>query len=230
MIDLSRSIITVALGTWDVDPVAEFSAGQFVKLGADGKVTAVTAVTDRPIGIAKWNKLSGVSMAVPVINEIVVLSGTTPSNLAHGSLESGSVRVTSYDGATVYVEGTDYTVNYVNGQVARIDTGSIPDGATVLVSYRYYATDVELDQLYGRNWMNTLDDTMHVGKITVIQDFAVVYTDQYDTTVGYTVGGDLYITANGRVTSNNAGGSATKVGICVKVPTVDDPFLGIQIG
>jgi hypothetical protein len=229
MIDLSRSIITVALGTWDVSPTAEFSAGQFVKLGSDGKVTHITARTDKPIGIAKWNKLPGASMAVPVINETIVLTGTTPANLTHGSLETGSERVTNLAGTAVYVKDTDYTINYTNGQIARVGNGNIPNGATVLVSYRYYASDVELDQLYGRNWMNTLDDTMLVGKITVIQDFAVIYTDQYDTTVGYTVGDDLYITDNGRVTSDSSG-EATRVGICVKVPTVDDPYLGIQIG
>jgi len=229
MIDLSRSVITVALGTWDVSPTAEFAAGQFVKLGADGKVTNITAKTDAPLGIAKWNKINGNSMMVPVIGETVVLSGTTASNLAHGSVENGSVRVTSLDGATVYEETTDYTVNYANGQITRVGAGGIPNGATVLVSYRYAAADVELDLLYGRNWMNTLDDTMQVGKITVIQDFAVVYSDQYDSAQGYTVGGNLYITANGRITSDNSGG-ATKVGICVKVPTVDDPYLGIQIG
>jgi hypothetical protein len=229
MIDLSRSVITVALGTWDVSPTAEFAAGQFVKLGADGKVTNITAKTDVPLGIAKWNKINGNSMRVPVIGEAIVLSGTTAVNLAHGSVENGSVRVTSYDGATVYAETTDYTVNYANGQITRVGGGTIPDGATVLVSYRYAASDVELDLLYGKNWMNTLDDTMQVGKITVIQDFAVVYSDQYDSAQGYTVGGSLYLTANGRVTSDSSGG-ATKVGICVKVPTIDDPYLGIQIG
>ncbi len=47
------------------------------------------------------------------------------------------VVVTSADGATTYVLGTDYTVDQVEGVVTRLAAGSIATGAAVKVSFTY---------------------------------------------------------------------------------------------
>lgn len=45
--------------------------------------------------------------------------------------------VTSEDGLTTYVRGTDYSIDYVSGVMTRLTGGAIPSGATVKVSYDY---------------------------------------------------------------------------------------------
>lgn len=225
MIDYSRSVITVALGVWKVDPNAQFEAGQFVKLNAGGEVTNITGATDVPFGMAKWNKHQVLTTAV--VGEQIALYQNEDALLKYGSIVSGTERVTNLDGTVVYVKDTDYTINYTNGAMRRIGTGAIAEGQTVVVSYTRNLTQDDYDLLYGRNFMNLVDDTVGPGLITVIQDFAIVYTDQYDTTVAYVPGDELRLMNNGKVTK---GGAGTVVGVCVKAPTPDDPYLGIKIG
>lgn len=225
MIDYSRSVITVALGVWKADPNAQFEAGQFVKLNAAGEVTNITSENDTPFGIAKWNKHQVLTTAV--VGEQVALYTDEDALLKYGSIVSGTERVTNLTGTTVYEKDVDYTINYTNGAMRRIDGGGIAEGQTVVVNYTRNLTGNDYDLLYGRNFMNLVDDTVGPGMITVIQDFAIVYTDQYDTTKAYVPGDVLRLTADGKVTN---AGNGTVVGVCVKSPTPEDPYLGIKIG
>jgi hypothetical protein len=68
----------------------------------------------------------------------VALNGTTPTSLPGllgFGVAPGTVAVVDPSGSPTYTEGTDYSVDYPNGTVARIATGSIPDGATESVTY-----------------------------------------------------------------------------------------------
>lgn len=56
--------------------------------------------------------------------------------VAHPGLVDAPV-VKSQDGATTYVEDTDYTVERITGTITRIDGGAIAAGAAVKVSYQY---------------------------------------------------------------------------------------------
>lgn len=224
MLDYSRLAVTVNLGTRDVAPNAEFEAGAIVALDSNGAVVKADGAT--PLGVAKWNRtliLSGV-----IIDEEIVLEGTNPANLKHPLLKSGSVKVTNTARNVIYEEGTDYSVNYTNGQITRIDTGSIPSGATVLVSYTYQLSEIETKVIRGTNYVNTTDDTLGSGKITVIENWAEIYTDQFDTSKTYTPGQQLYVGVGemaGRFTTDNASGKP--YGIVYKAPTPDDPYLGV---
>jgi len=227
MIDLTRSVFTVNLGIRDVDPNAQILQGQIVALDTEGRITLADGVD--AYGVAKWNKAD--TFYSPVVDESIQLNGTTPSNLDHANIKSGSVRVTSSDGSTVYAETTDYTVNYTNGQITRVGAGNIPDGATVLVTYSYQMTEYELKVIRGTNYQNATDDTLGSGKMTVAQDFFEIYTDQYDTSQGYTPGDVLYVGSGataGLFTTDNASGKA--YGIVVKAPSASDPLLGVQVG
>ena len=55
--------------------------------------------------------------------------------LPYGNLSN--VTVTSDPTGTTYTLGTDYSVDVANGTIARIASGAIPQGATVLVAYSY---------------------------------------------------------------------------------------------
>ncbi len=218
MLDLTRSVITVNLGIRDVDPTATFEAGSVAQLSEDGKLTVATSSA---FGVFKWNKTSAIYGRV--VDEAVTLTGTVPSSLEKANLVAGSVKVTNSTGTIVYAD-TDYTVNTTNGTIARTGDSSIPDGATVKVSYTYNLTTEEI-KTRGTNYMNSFDDTAGHGKMTVITGYAELYTDQFDTSKSYTIGAQLYVN-NGVFTTEDTGVAFGKV---ISVPTASDPFLGVQI-
>lgn len=78
----------------------------------------------------------------PKIVQNVNLPVEIPQNLRFKPIVQGSVIVTvSNLGSalqTPYVEGTDYNVDYTNGTINRIATGSITDNQLVKVTYRCY--------------------------------------------------------------------------------------------
>jgi len=66
--------------------------------------------------------------------ESFVLAATTSSNFLYASIVKGSVRVrstylSSDSGSIVYKEGTDYTIDYRNGTIARTVNSRIPNYA-----------------------------------------------------------------------------------------------------
>jgi len=220
MLDLTRSAITVALGVWEVDSASQFEAGAALALNSSGKLEVATDGSDF-FGVAKWNKTSATTGVI--VDEVIVLTGTNNVALKHADLVSGSVRVTNLAGTVEYTITTDYTVNTTNGTIARVSGGSIADGQSVKVSYRYNKTAKEME-IDGRNYMNLMDDTLGSGRMTLIQDYAVLYTDQYDTSKGYT-SGDALTVANGRF--KPATGTDKVVAKVVKAPSASDPVLGL---
>ena len=91
----------------------------------------------------------GPSVGYRTATETVTLSDTTPVTLRHRGINLSEGFVVSGTGGTVY-ESTDFTLTVQAGAdgdvsqtadntatIARTDTGTIPNGATVYVSYRY---------------------------------------------------------------------------------------------
>jgi hypothetical protein len=116
----------------------------------------------------------------------VTLTGTSWRALAHANLVPNTV-VAAADQAlnTVYIEGTDYVVDYEEGKVKRVAGTAIPDGASVYIWYFYYTvhvrdTDYQLD--YGSGRLSRIDGGS-------IADGSTVYVD-YTTSAG-TVTDDL---------------------------------------
>lgn len=225
MLDLSRSAITVALGTWEVAPAATFEAGAAVALDASGQV-GVAADGATFFGVAKWNKTTALTAAI--VAEQVILTAFALSNLKHAGLVSATERVTNLAGTVLYVKDTDYEISYTNGTINRKSGGAIPDGATVLVSYRYTLTTEELVYA-GRNYMNLLDDTLGSGRITVIQDYAILYTDQYDTSKAYATSGATSLLTVDTGKFRPATGVEVVVAKVIAVPTASDQLLGIML-
>jgi len=226
-IDLSRSAITVALGTRTVDPNASFEAGAIVAIQADG--TIIESDGEAAFGVAKWNK--ALTQNGVIADEPVVLEGTTVTALKHGNIVAASVKVANAAG-TPYTVTTDYVIDSAaNGTLHRVALGGIADGETVYVSYSYQLSEYELKTLRGTNYMNLVDDTQGSGKMTVIQNFAELYTDQYDPSQVYTVGAQLYVGESpmqGKFTPDNGSGNA--YGKVYKAPTASDPYLGVILG
>ena len=75
-----------------------------------------------------------------VSNEAVVFDAKGAASLKHGGVSALVLK--NAESSTNYVEGTDYTLNPITGELARIEGGSLPVEATVTAGYDY--ADVSL--------------------------------------------------------------------------------------
>ncbi len=229
-LDLGRCQINQALGTYVADPTNSFRMGMLVMRNSSGLVVPSDG-TD-VLGTAKWNHTTALFAAIT--DEQVVLTGTTPSNLAHALVSNLRVASAAQGGGTVYANPADYSENDTNGTITRNGAGAIASGQTVFVSYTFQIAQSDLVQLLGQNFWNNVDEVSQAdGRITVITDATLLFTSQYDTSVNYSVtgaGSDLYASTTvgkaGLYTSSSAGG-AKFVGRVFQVPSASDPFLGV---
>jgi len=209
---------------------ADFLAGMLVDLNATGEV--IRSVGVAPFGWTKYNKSN--SFFAPVIGEYIQLVGAVATNLAHAGLRSAAgalLGVRVYDIAgTVFTEGVNYAISYVNGTVTRVGAG-IPSGGFVFVDYQYALTSQELMDRGGNFW-NMLDDvTVQSGKVSVISGpGSIVYTTAFDAHQTYDINDLLTAGTTAEVLEGyvTIGGAGLAVGRVVQVPTPDDPFLGIK--
>lgn len=234
---LSRCRIPTDLGVFTAYANATFRQGQLVSLNASGEVVLCTGLNF--FGVAKWTKDVGSGYAVAV-DEPVVLSGVVVTSLARGSILGTSVlnntikvSLTAGGAALTVGAGNDYVVDSLtNGTLHRDAAGTIPDGATVFVSYTYALTSADLD-FQGRNFWNLQDDvSIQGGRIAVISNSATLFSTEYVTDRQYQVNDLLYAGQTdaedqGRVTNLNTEGD--EIGRCIQVPTATDPYLGWEL-
>jgi flagellar hook-associated protein 3 FlgL len=69
-----------------------------------------------------------------ISDEPVTLPDSGWTDLTNGKLEMGSVTVRG-SSSQVYVEGTDYEIDYTAGRIRRLTTGEIPAGDACQISY-----------------------------------------------------------------------------------------------
>lgn len=225
MIDKNRSRVRFR-PFYKVDPTSEWEEGQIATLVSSAGQTLVKRYEagsgEVPLGIFWFPKTTALTR---VDIESVVLTGTNTVNLRHANLVNGTERVTNLAGTIVYVAGTDYTINYTNGTIARIPTGGIGDGDTVIITYRYNVLASELAKGPQR-FERVPDATLGSGTITVAKGPAEIFTDQYDTAQGYMVNGSLYANSNGKISSVSAGPVIGKV---IDPPSIGYPLLGFEL-
>lgn len=223
-LDLGRCVIGRSLGVYESNPTAVFLAGMLVSRDAAGLI--IPAAGADPIGVAKWNKT--IFLIAPVVNEPLVTVLNTAVNLRHANVVN--VKVADALG-NAYTDGVDYSWVAINGTVTDLGVG-IPLGATVFVTYTFLLTPAEVD-LQGLNFFNRLDDsTLNLNRITIIQDWSLLFTTQYDTSQVYTMNQRLY--CGGGVTPavvglfTNQAAEGDYVGKVAQIPTAQDPFLGVE--
>ena len=210
---------------YKVDPNAQINAGMVAFL-ADlaGEVVATTAASGTvPIGTFWKNHNT-------VYTKTLLEQGAFDSNdeiqLLHGGLlGAGHVKVTDLSGVA-YVFGADWTVNLVNGIIVRDSGGSIASAETVLVWYEYSLTAAQMAFNGGVNYDRAPDDTIGSSKISVVEGWAHIFTDQFDVAQAYVLNASLRSNVSSQWTTE-----VTAYPICgkvIQVPTVDFPFLGVQ--
>jgi hypothetical protein len=83
-----------------------------------------------------------ITLWVSVTNEAEMLNGTNAVSLANSNVLLASVIVQDSSGTVTYTNNADYTLNSLpdgSATIQRTDASTIPDGATVMVSYQYSA-------------------------------------------------------------------------------------------
>jgi hypothetical protein len=211
---------------YPVDENADIQAGMVAFLTTvAGVVTATVAASGSvPIGTF-WKD------AETAFYRTTLETGTFDGNdqvLLRNSPVRGTayIKVTNSGGGTVYTNGTDYTVNLSNGIVNRVAGGSITAGQAVIVWYTYSITARDMQRFgYGSNYDRIPDDTTGSGKIAIVEGWAHVWTDQYDTRQTYTLNAPLRSNAASLWTTQ-----ATTYPVCGRViglPTVSNPYLGV---
>jgi hypothetical protein len=234
---LSRCRIPTAPGIFTASSSATFRQGQCVSLDSSGEIVLCTGLDF--FGIAKWTKDTGYGNAVAV-DEPVVLNGTTVTSLARGAIVGSSatnnsikVSLTAGGAALTVGAGNDYVVDSLtNGTLHRDASGTIPDGATVYVSYTYALTAQDM-QFQGENFWNRQDDvTINGGRVAVVLNSATLFTTEYVTGVQWQVNDLVYA---GQTDSEDQGlvtndsGEGDQIGRVIQVPTATDPYLGWEL-
>lgn len=223
-LDLRRSTISHDEGTYVTDPAGTIRAGQFAALNASQ--LAVPSAGAGTFGVFKWDKQQlGYSVRVDVP---LVLSGTTAVFVGRANISNVAVRSLPDFAGTLYTGGgTDYNVVGAAGTVARDATTTIPDGATVYVSFTFalVASDFEFD---GRTFRNQNNDmvTGQEDRVAIITDWSKLFTMEWASEVayGYTSTFKLYCSSEGKATST---AGTDFVGRVFQLPVNDDQFMGI---
>ena len=227
MLDRTRLTIERKLGTDPVDPNSYFEEGSLLLWGANGWYMSDDGADDVPRAMAGINRLLQPGNDVS-IKEPVILNGVLDSPLNHGNIDAASVVVTDITGMTTYATSSDYILTAPNGLIRRAALSTIPDGATVLVTYGYQKTLTEQEEDPGMPLSNNLDETLGVGNMVAIQGDCIVALTNYDPAVAYVAGGPLYDNGDGRLTSVDPAPGA-KVGYCKTPPSAGDRFLVAQL-
>ncbi len=210
-------------GTISVDPNTNFQAGQIASYDANGAATLAGSATN-PVGIFKADKASTV-YAVSAVEAVTVVALETAYNFNHANVTSVLVDNLAGD---PYTEGagSDYVLNLTNGTITTTASGTtnITTGETVYVTYTYEMTAADKEQ-EGVNFFNSNDDTQGSGKITMLQGGWRIHTDQFETDQNYAMNAQLFVSANGKFTSETL---TYHFGRVVSIPTASDPYLGVE--
>jgi hypothetical protein len=74
---------------------------------------------------------------VTVTDEVVTADHDAWVQMTNRMIEAGTVVVTDTSGATTYVDGTDYVIDYMDGRIYCMSGGSITDGQSLKVDYHF---------------------------------------------------------------------------------------------
>jgi hypothetical protein len=145
----------------------------------------------------------------------VVLPDATISNCKIFA-NAGTV-TTPVPGSPLTGGGADYTLT--NSTVV---FAAAQSGKTVLVSYNYTLTNMQLQQL-GVSPIPSA--AANIGKIALLQGFCKVYVTNFNTSSAWVVNAAVTTGANGIF---EVGGTSPAIGKCFHAPTAADPYLGLE--
>jgi len=203
-----------------VSTTADFIAGMVAELSTDSngnpEVIVANASTANPLGLFFCHKTT--SFYRPIIDEEQTF-GTSPNTatyayLNHANMKSstGYLKVTNSSG-TPYTNGVDFTVSATNGYIKRNGAG-ISSTGTIYVSYLYLDPN-----------QTGIDQTLGSGQAAMLEGSGEIATLVYDAGKTFSLNGLVYVNALGMLTNTGT----YSIGVVTKVPSADDPELGVKI-
>jgi hypothetical protein len=147
----------------------------------------------------------------PIVDEVQTF-GTAPNTstilyLNHANVKPSSVMATS---GGLVVNPSGYSVTTTNGYI----TKPSPVTGTWKITYLYEDAN-----------LSGIDQTLGSGMAATLEDRGEAATLVYDTSVAYTLMGNLYSNASGYLTNSGT----VIIGKVTKVPTADNPELHFKL-
>ena len=139
-----KSAVIALIGTAPTGPINELTlclndthATQFGPHTAGYSIPeALEGIYDFGAGtVLVVNVLDPAIHKTTVTGQLHQFAGETPLQLKHSGLQH--LQLMPLEGTDVYLEGTDYTVNRLTGQITRLPAGSIPANAQIKADYTY---------------------------------------------------------------------------------------------
>ena len=186
---------------------------------------------EKPLGFAKTaDSIPGRTSAVEVIT-VPGAAATLQADLRNQNLVIGKVRPVVISTGLVLTVNTGWLNVPVAGEVVmdlatgRCKFNAAQAGEDIQFTYLYDLTLVQAKQKFGQRFVNNWGLHAEHGFCEVGSGHCELYTDQYDTTVDWTVAVPT-LGNNGQIV---AGGEAFNFAAVVNVPSVDLPYLGVRL-
>lgn len=116
------------------------------------------------------------------------------------------------------------------GDNQTLEFHSAQAGIEIQVYARVTMSAREQQQIYQQRHINSnaMSELTDNGNVGVITGIGQVFTDQYDVSVGDWSTGTLLTGVNGHITTQAGGTDISSYVRVISVPTVDDPYLGLE--
>ena len=200
-------------GYRSVGSAENFVAGMVANLEADTNGDPILTVANNTdvaiIGLFFCHKTT--SFYRPIVDEVQTF-GTAPNTstilyLNHANVKPSSVMATS---GGLVVNPSGYSVTTTNGYITKTSPGT----GTWKITYLYEDAN-----------LSGIDQTLGSGMAATLEDRGEAATLVYDTSVAYTLMGNLYSNASGYLTNSGT----VIIGKVTKVPTADNPELHFKL-
>jgi len=161
---------------------------------------------------SSWDDTDGKDESYAVIDEVFTSAYDTWVNLA-GTYIGGEV-VTTTDGLTTFLNGTDYQMDYINGQIKVLSTGNMVNATNYHIDYNYDETkeyDDTLDaSVFWDDWVAVHFDAYYEGvgifegqavdlnKCGAVQSTTISWTENVPAGASVTI--EVALSADGGVT------------------------------
>jgi len=177
------------------------------------------------------------SQAVSAEKFVVPASGSLVFSLRNANIVTASARAMVEGGSDLTVDELSFTSTPSTGTMkldivgGRIKFAAGDAGKVVTVIYRYNLTVAQARMKFQERSINNRDLVGHLGLVGVLKGYMEISTDQFDTTVDWTVSAPVLVGPNGILTTAGSGVAIPGLKV-LAVPdlsgTLQGPFLRIS--
>jgi len=132
----------------------------------------------------------------------------------------------NYVSNMTYIASSVVTGRFISTAASRVITFAAADtGLLVRVTYTYAPTLVEAAMIYGQGIGDAAQSA--INSVSVVTNASILFTDQYDPSDNWSIGGPVYTQANGLLTLKTSGTLLPTVKVMQAPGIGTDGFLGV---